>query len=72
VIARFPFYTDDDEDGYEEAAEELRGLLAGIDETALAHNGFWETFCDDVAMANYPDWDIQADQQTAKRMRGPS
>lgn len=54
VIARFPFRPDGDE----EEAEELRGLLVGIDETALAHNGFWETFCDDVAMGNYADWDV--------------
>lgn len=57
MIARFPFYTDGDEDRYEEVAEELRGLLFGIDETALAHNGFWETFCDDVAIGDYSDWD---------------
>ncbi|MET7858184.1 SUKH-4 family immunity protein [Streptomyces sp. NPDC005318] len=58
VIARFPFYADGDEDRYEEVAEELRGLLFGIDETALAHNGFWETFCDDVAIGDYSDWDV--------------
>ncbi|GAA1229497.1 hypothetical protein GCM10009665_19910 [Kitasatospora nipponensis] len=57
VIARFPFYADGDEDRYEEAADELRGLISGIDETALVHNGFWETFCDDVAIGDYTDWD---------------
>ncbi|MCP9994691.1 SUKH-4 family immunity protein [Streptomyces werraensis] len=57
VIARFPFYADGDEDRYEEVAEELRDLIAGIDETALADNGFWETFCDDVAIGDYADWD---------------
>ncbi|MFF3609751.1 SUKH-4 family immunity protein [Streptomyces sp. NPDC002463] len=55
VIARFPFYAEGDEERYGEAAEELRGLVTGIDETALADNGFWETFCDDVAMGDYPD-----------------
>ena len=58
VIARFPFRPDADEEEYEQEAEELRDLLVDIDETALAHNGFWETFCDDVAMGNYADWDV--------------
>ncbi|MFJ9381603.1 SUKH-4 family immunity protein [Streptomyces sp. NPDC101455] len=57
VIARFPFYADGDEDRYEEVAEKLRDLISGIDETALAHNGFWETFCDDMAIGDYADWD---------------
>ncbi|MFF9206288.1 SUKH-4 family immunity protein [Streptomyces sp. NPDC014986] len=57
VIARFPFHADDDEERFEEAAEELRDLISGIDETALAHNGFWETFCDDVAIGDYANWD---------------
>ncbi|MFZ4185398.1 SUKH-4 family immunity protein [Streptomyces sp. R02] len=57
VIARFPFYTDDDEDRYEEVAEELRDFISDIDKTALADNGFWETFCDDVAIGDYADWD---------------
>ncbi|MFE5589589.1 SUKH-4 family immunity protein [Streptomyces sp. NPDC056549] len=57
VIARFPFYAEDDEERCEEVAEELRELVIGIDETALADDGFWETFCDDVAMGDYPDWD---------------
>ncbi|MFJ4000363.1 SUKH-4 family immunity protein [Streptomyces parvus] len=58
VIARFPFYTEGDEERFEEVAEELRDLVSGIDETALVHNGFWETFCDDVAIGDYPDWDV--------------
>ncbi|WP_369036626.1 SUKH-4 family immunity protein [Streptomyces adonidis] len=58
VIARFPFYAEDDEERYEEVAEELRDLLSGIDGTALVHNGFWETFCDDVAIGDYADWDV--------------
>ncbi|MEV7181963.1 SUKH-4 family immunity protein [Kitasatospora sp. NPDC093679] len=57
VIARFPFYAEDEEDRFGEVADELRGLLSGIDGTALAHNGFWETFCDDVGMGSYPDGD---------------
>ncbi|MGW2964872.1 SUKH-4 family immunity protein [Streptomyces sp. NPDC001220] len=56
VIARFPFYADDEE-GFEEVAEELRELVSGIDGTAFADNGFWETFCDDVAIGDYADWD---------------
>ncbi|MFE6410329.1 SUKH-4 family immunity protein [Streptomyces sp. NPDC057837] len=57
VIARFPFYAEGDEERCGEVAEELRDLVSGIDETALADNGFWETFCDDVAMGDYADWD---------------
>ncbi|MFI5759294.1 SUKH-4 family immunity protein, partial [Streptomyces sp. NPDC051569] len=57
VIARFPFYADGDEDRYEAIADDLRDLISGIDETALVHNGFWETFCDDVAIGDYADWD---------------
>ncbi|WP_128434668.1 SUKH-4 family immunity protein [Streptomyces cyaneus] len=57
VIARFPFYAEDDVERCEEVAEELRDLVSAIDETALAHNGFWETFCDDVAIGDYADWD---------------
>ncbi|MET7567295.1 SUKH-4 family immunity protein [Streptomyces sp. NPDC005492] len=57
VIARFPFYAEGDEGRYEEAAEELRDLVASIDDTALVHNGFWDTFCDDVAIGDYADWD---------------
>ena len=57
VIARFPFYAEGDEERCEEVAAELRDLVSGIDETALVHNGFWETFCDDVAIGDYADWD---------------
>lgn len=58
VMARFPFYVDDDEDRYEEVAVELRDLISDIDKTALADNGFWETFCDGVAIGDYADWDV--------------
>jgi len=57
VMARFPFYAEGDEERCEEVAEELRDLVFGIDETALVHNGFWETFCDDVAIGDYAGWD---------------
>ncbi|WP_225812237.1 SUKH-4 family immunity protein [Streptomyces spinosus] len=57
VIACFPFYVEDDEEGFEEVAEELRELISGIDVTALADDGFWETFCDDVAIGDYADWE---------------
>lgn len=57
VIARFPFHADGDEEGFEEVAEELRELVSGIDGTALADDGFWETFCDDVTIGDYADWD---------------
>ncbi|MFD9932279.1 SUKH-4 family immunity protein [Streptomyces massasporeus] len=57
VIARFPFYAEDEEERFGEVAEELRDLVSGMDETALVHDGFWETFCDDVAIGDYADWD---------------
>ncbi|MFF8513259.1 SUKH-4 family immunity protein [Streptomyces sp. NPDC015492] len=57
VIARFPFNAEDDKEWCDEVAEELRDLVSGIDETALVANGFWETFCDDVEMGDYADWD---------------
>ena len=56
VIARLPFSAEEDDEIFGEVAGELRALISGIDETALAQNGFWETFCDDVAMGDYPDW----------------
>lgn len=57
VIARFPFYAEGDDERFDKVAEELRDLVSGIDETALVRDGFWETFCDDVAIGNYADWD---------------
>ncbi|MFE8950379.1 SUKH-4 family immunity protein, partial [Streptomyces sp. NPDC007856] len=48
IIARFPFYEEDEEDRFKEVADELRRLLAALDTTALADNGLWETLCDDV------------------------
>jgi hypothetical protein len=54
VRVLFPFYSDDSEaDEWEAAAEQLRATLLGIDTTAGEHNGFWETFLDDVAMGDY-------------------
>ncbi|MFF2189639.1 SUKH-4 family immunity protein [Streptomyces sp. NPDC058155] len=57
TIARFPFYEEGEEERFDEAAGDLRGLLAALDDTALAHNGLWETLCDDVAMGNYANWE---------------
>ncbi|MFC8719894.1 SUKH-4 family immunity protein [Kitasatospora sp. NPDC057198] len=57
VIGRFPFYEEDEEDRFEEVADELRQLLDTLDDSALAHNGLWETLCDDVAMGNYANWE---------------
>ncbi|MCX4451744.1 SUKH-4 family immunity protein [Streptomyces sp. NPDC058369] len=57
TIARFPFYEEGEEDRFEEAAGDLRELLATLDDTALAHNGLWETLCDDVAMGDYANWE---------------
>jgi hypothetical protein len=54
VIARFPFYGEDDEpEQFEEVAEELRHTIGVIDESALVNNGFWGTFADDVAIGDY-------------------
>ncbi|GAA1962400.1 SUKH-4 family immunity protein [Kitasatospora viridis] len=56
AIARFPFYEEGEEDRGDEAADDLRELLATLDDTALAHNGLWETLCDDIAMGDYANW----------------
>ncbi|MEU3462005.1 SUKH-4 family immunity protein [Streptomyces sp. NPDC006733] len=56
VIARFPFYDEGEAEKFDEAADDLRELLVALDDTALAHNGFWETLCDDVAMGDYANW----------------
>lgn len=60
LIAWFPFYAERDEDRCEEVAEELRGLVSGIDETTVVHNGFWESFCDDVAIGDSAEQDARA------------
>ncbi|MDQ0994736.1 SUKH-4 family immunity protein [Streptomyces sp. V3I7] len=57
TIACFPFYEEGEEDRFQEAADDLRELLASLDDTALAHNGLWETLCDDVAMGDYANWE---------------
>jgi hypothetical protein len=51
VIQRYPF--GDPSADLDEVAEELRQELSQIDSAAAAHNGFWETFTDDVAMGDY-------------------
>jgi len=56
TIARFPFYGQDEEERFQLVADELRQLIAALDETALVHNGFWETMCDDVAIGDYTSW----------------
>ncbi|MEU1616560.1 SUKH-4 family immunity protein [Streptomyces sp. NPDC005722] len=57
IIARFPFYEEGEEDRFQEVADELRRLLATLDDTALSHIGLWETMCDDVAMGDYASWE---------------
>ncbi|WP_194892360.1 SUKH-4 family immunity protein [Catenulispora pinisilvae] len=52
VIQRYPFDGAPSAD-MDEVAEELREELSRIDVVAAAHNGFWETFADDVAMGDY-------------------
>lgn len=51
VIQRYPF--GDPSTDLDEVAEDLRQELSQIDAAAAAHNGFWETFTDDVAMGDY-------------------
>ncbi|MFI7005280.1 SUKH-4 family immunity protein [Streptomyces sp. NPDC050145] len=58
VIACFPFYAEGDEERCYEVAARLRGLVRAVDEAALVPDGFWETFCDDVEMGDYADWDV--------------
>ncbi|MER5618863.1 SUKH-4 family immunity protein [Streptomyces sp. NPDC002215] len=58
VIACFPFYGEDEEERWQETADEIRELVSVLDESALLHDGFWETFCDDVAMGDYADGDV--------------
>ncbi len=58
VIGRFPFYDEDEDDEkFQEAADEIRGIITAIDDTAFVHNGFWHTFCEDVALGDYSTWD---------------
>jgi hypothetical protein len=59
VIERFPFYTQDSElEDWTRAADDIRGIVAGIDPPALADTGFWETFTDDVENGDYPTEDV--------------
>lgn len=51
VIQQYPF--DDPSGDLDQVAEELRQELSQIDTAAAAHNSFWETFTDDVAMGDY-------------------
>ncbi|MFJ8657628.1 hypothetical protein [Streptomyces sp. NPDC093795] len=53
TIARFPFYEADEEESCQEVADELRELISVLDGSAVVRAGFWETFCDDVAMGDY-------------------
>lgn len=54
VIGRFPFYgVEAESDDRERIGEELGQVLAAIDRSALEHNGFWETFVDDVVIGDY-------------------
>ncbi len=54
VIARFPFYSEDCELAErEQVAVEIRSTLSALDQNALAHNGFWEAFFDDLIVGDY-------------------
>ncbi|MGW8766659.1 SUKH-4 family immunity protein [Streptomyces sp. NPDC055815] len=39
-------------------ADEIRELVSVLDASAVVPAGFWETFCDDVAMGDYADEDL--------------
>jgi len=54
MIARFPFYEEDEEEIFQVVADELHELIAALDDTAFADDGFWETLCDDMAIGDYP------------------
>ncbi|MEH0450124.1 MULTISPECIES: SUKH-4 family immunity protein [unclassified Streptomyces] len=56
TIARFPFYEEGEEERFQAAADELRELVTTFDDSALAHNGFWEALCEDVEMGDYANW----------------
>lgn len=54
VISQFPFYgIDDDDEVTHEVSVRLRRYLAAIDPVTQSHNGFWETFIDDLDMGVY-------------------
>lgn len=56
VFSRFPFYSYETvEELGERVAESLREELSRIDSSVGEHNGFWETFLDDVAIGDYAD-----------------
>lgn len=57
AIARFPFYAEGEEERSQEVADQLRERISTVDDSALAHNGFWELLCDDVEMGDYPSWE---------------
>lgn len=62
VTELFPFYDEDAESGeWERAADDLREVISVIDETALVHHSFWETFLDDVRIGDYVDGLIRGD-----------
>lgn len=58
VIARYPFYGEGEEVSWQEVADEIREIISALDESALVRDGFWETFCDDVAISDYVDGDV--------------
>jgi len=58
VIARFPFYGEDEEERRQEAADEIRELISVLDEPASVHDRFREACCDDVAMGGYAHGDV--------------
>jgi hypothetical protein len=56
VTARVPFYRRDaDAEECEAAAAALEESLIEVDPTCMRTNGYWETFCWDVAIGDYPE-----------------
>jgi hypothetical protein len=60
VLERFPYYDEDAEfDEIHAVARDLADLIHGINPEAMADDGFWSTFVDDVEMG---DFATQADE----------
>ena len=54
VIARFPFYGENDaEDVTDRAVKEVTDAIRSVDESAFARDGFWATLVDDIRMGDF-------------------
>ncbi|MGW0087341.1 SUKH-4 family immunity protein [Streptomyces sp. NPDC003393] len=56
IIDRFPFYAEgSDLDDCEMAAEDLEGIVRGVDPSAANEGTFWSDFITDVSIGDYPE-----------------